>query len=141
MTGVLKVMDIDLSVYNQIVYRLPSELTPVRYRLYLHPDLETGACNGTVSIQFQLNAATNLIVLHAKELNVYGISILNMMARMRIPIDKYYLDETRELFMIELKQVLSTNKAYTLSASFDCNLNSLHGAYRSSYTDETGKQR
>jgi len=123
------------------MYRLPSEVIPVRYRLFLHPDLETGTCNGTVSIQFELIAATNLIVLHAHELNVYGISILNMMARMRIPIDKYYMDEKRQLLIIELKQLLSTSKAYTLSVSFDCNLNSLHGSYRSSYTDATGKQR
>lgn len=107
----------------------------------MHPDLETGTCEGTVSIQFQLDAVTNLIVLHAKDLNVHGISILNMMARMRIAIDKYYLDDTRELLIIELKEVLSMNKAYTLSASFDCNLDNLYGAYRSSYTDADGNKR
>lgn len=72
---------------------------------------------------------------------MHGISILNMMARMRIAIKTYYLDETRELLIIELREVLSVNKAYTLSASFDCNLNSLVGSYRSSYTDEEGNQR
>lgn len=59
---------------------------------------------------------------------------------MRIPIDKYYVDEKRELLMIELKVLLSLDKAYTLSVSFDCDLTSLHGAYRSSYTDATGKK-
>jgi len=123
------------------VYRLPNELKPIKYRLYLHPDLKTGACNGTVSIQFQLNSVTNLIALHAKDLNVYGISILNMMARMRIPIETYYRDETRQLVIIVLKEVLSLSKAYTLSMSFDCNLDSLQGAYRSSYTDAKGNKR
>ncbi|SPP87880.1 glutamyl aminopeptidase isoform X2 [Drosophila guanche] len=124
-----------------IQWRLPTELRPIKYKIYIHPDLQTGGCEGTVSIQFQLNAVTNLIVLHAKDLNVHSISILNMMARMRIAIEEYYLDDTRELLMIKLKEVLSMNKAYTLSASFDCNLESLTGSYRSSYTDAAGNQK
>lgn len=100
--------------------------------------MQTGACEGTVSIQFQLNNVTNLIVLHAKDLNVHSISILNMMARMRIAIEEYYLDETRELLMIKLREVLSLNKAYTLSASFDCDLSSLTGSYISNYTSTDG---
>lgn len=123
------------------MYRLPSEIRPIRYRVYINPDLKTGACDGTVSIQFQLDAVTNLIVLHAKDLNVHGISILNMMARMRIAIKTYYVDDTRELLIIELKEVLSVNKAYTLSASFDCKLDNLIGSYRSSYVDEEGNER
>ncbi|XP_017104426.2 glutamyl aminopeptidase isoform X2 [Drosophila bipectinata] len=123
---------------DAIEWRLPTELRPIKYKLYYQPDLQTGACEGTVSIQFQLNNVTNLIVLHAKDLNVHSISILNMMARMRIAIEEWYLDETRELLMIKLREVLSLNKAYTLSASFDCDLSSLTGSYLSSYTGSEG---
>ncbi|XP_068153828.1 glutamyl aminopeptidase isoform X2 [Drosophila tropicalis] len=123
-----------------IEWRLPTELTPIKYRLYFEPNLDTGACEGTVSIQFQAMNATNLIVLHAKDLEVHSISILNMMARMRIAIDEWYLDETRELLMIKLREVLSLNKAYTLSASFDCKLESLTGAYLTEYTTADGEK-
>ncbi|EDX13089.1 GD18897 [Drosophila simulans] len=126
---------------EKIEWRLPTELTPIKYKVYYHPDLKTGACEGTVSIQFQLNAVTNLIVLHAKELNVHSISILNMMARMRVAIDSINLDESRELLLITLREVLSMNKAYTLSASFDCNLSSLVGSYISNYTNADGVDR
>ncbi|XP_043654704.1 glutamyl aminopeptidase isoform X2 [Drosophila teissieri] len=126
---------------EKIEWRLPTELKPIKYKLYYEPDLKTGACEGTVSIQFQLNAVTNLIVLHAKDLNVHSISILNMMARIRVAIDSINLDESRELLLITLREVLSLNKAYTLSASFDCNLSSLVGSYISNYTDADGLDR
>ncbi|XP_017084588.2 glutamyl aminopeptidase isoform X2 [Drosophila eugracilis] len=126
---------------EKIEWRLPTELRPIKYKLYIQPDLKTGACEGTVSIQFQLNEVTNLIVLHAKDLNVHSVSILNMMARMRVAIDSINLDESRELLLITLREVLSLNKAYTLSASFDCNLSSLVGSYISNYTNAEGVER
>lgn len=127
--------------HNQITWRLPTELQPVRYRLYINPNLTSGECEGTVSIQFQLNAPTNLIVLHTKNTTVDNLSVHNMMARMRIAIDKYYVDETRELLIIELRETLQLNKAYTVSIGFSCNLDGLVGAYRSSYTDESGNTK
>lgn len=109
--------------------------------MYINPNLTSGACEGTVSIQFQLNAPTNIIVVHTKNQTVNNLSVLQMMARMRIAIDKYYIDETRELLIIELREVLQMSRAYTLSISFDCNLDGLVGAYRSSYTDATGNKK
>lgn len=126
---------------KQITWRLPNELKPVRYRLYINPNLTSGACDGTISIQFQLNAPTNLIVLHTKNNTVDNLSVHNMMARMRIAIKTYYVDETRELLIIELREMLQENKAYTVSISFTCNLDGLVGAYRSSYTDASGNPK
>ncbi|XP_030370505.1 glutamyl aminopeptidase isoform X1 [Scaptodrosophila lebanonensis] len=128
---------------EQITWRLPSEIFPVKYRLFIHPNLETGECEGTVSIQFQLeeNVSSNLIVVNTKGLTINSLSILNMMARMRIAIDKYYVDETRELLIIELRELLHSMKAYTLSISYDCNLDGLTGLYRSSYKDANGNDR
>ncbi|XP_037715245.1 glutamyl aminopeptidase isoform X2 [Drosophila subpulchrella] len=123
---------------EKIEWRLPTELTPIKYKVFIQPNLKTGECKGDVSIQFQLNAVTNLIVLHAKDLNVHSISILNMMARIRVAIDSVVLDAVREIILINLREVLSLNKAFTLSASFDCNLNNLVGSYISNYTNAEG---
>ncbi|XP_044317726.1 glutamyl aminopeptidase isoform X2 [Drosophila rhopaloa] len=126
---------------EKIEWRLPTEIKPIKYKLFIQPDLKTGACEGTVSIQFQLEAVTNLIVLHAKDINVHSISILNMMARMRIAIDEITLDVSRELILIKMREVLSMSKAYTLSASFDYSLTSLTGAYISNYTNAEGVEK
>lgn len=98
-------------------------------------------CTGTVSIQIEIDVVTNLIVLHARALKIEGISILNMMARMRIRIKKFYLSEEREMLFIELEELLYTGMPYVVSITYECDLGGLTGIYHSSYLDSTGKSR
>ncbi|XP_011291903.2 glutamyl aminopeptidase isoform X2 [Musca domestica] len=126
---------------EEVIYRLPREIRPIKYKLYIHPDLVAKTCTGTVSIQIEIDVVTNLIVLHARALKIEGISILNMMARMRIRIKKFYLSEEREMLFIELEELLYTGMPYVVSISYECDLGGLTGIYHSSYLDPTGKSR
>lgn len=82
-----------------------------------------------------------MIVLHAKDLEIDGISILQMMARMRIRLKDYYLAPERELLIIELAEVLRLDTAYVVSMDFRGKLDGLSGLYASSYINEDGEER
>lgn len=129
--------------YNnlQIVYRLPLDIRPIKYKLYIHPDLKGKTCEGTVSIQIEIDKETNLIVMHAKNLEIESISILNMMARMRIRVRSFYVDNEREMLFIELDELLYTSTPYTVSISYSCQLGGLVGLYASTYLGANDESR
>ncbi|XP_050097028.1 aminopeptidase N [Anopheles aquasalis] len=58
---------IDLSATNPLIsdVRLPTDLVPVSYSLYLHPDLQRATFTGTVNITMLCTKRTNQITLHA----------------------------------------------------------------------------
>uniref|UniRef100_A0A182FIT5 Aminopeptidase n=1 Tax=Anopheles albimanus TaxID=7167 RepID=A0A182FIT5_ANOAL len=58
---------IDLSATNPLIsdVRLPADLVPVSYSLYLHPDLQRATFTGTVNITILCTKRTNQITLHA----------------------------------------------------------------------------
>ncbi|XP_065354225.1 glutamyl aminopeptidase-like isoform X3 [Calliphora vicina] len=126
---------------EEIIYRLPDEIRPIKYKLYIHPELNAKTCEGTVSIQIEIEKETNLIVLHAKNLEINSVSILNMMARMRIRVKKFYLDVEREMLFIELEEILYTSTPYTVSISYHCQLDGLVGLYASSYLSADNNER
>ena len=106
--------------------------------LHIEPDFDKHIYEGTVSIQIEVEKETNLIVLHSKDLEIEGISILNMMARMRIAVKNSYLSEDREMLFIELYEIIYTATAYVVSISFVGKMNGLSGIYSSSYLNEDG---
>ena len=120
---------------------MPLDIRPIKYKLYIHPDLKRKTCEGTVSIQIEIDKETNLIVMHAKNLDINSISILNMMARMRIRVRRSYLDSEREMFFIELDEILYTATPYTVSISYSCQLDGLVGLYASTYLGANDESR
>ncbi|XP_067616964.1 uncharacterized protein [Eurosta solidaginis] len=128
---------------EKIIYRLPTDIRPVKYRLYWHPDFETKTCEGYVTIQIEVNAPTNLVVLHAKDLHIDSVSILNVMAfYIRIRVKKFYLSPERELLIIELEELLRMSTPYVVNIQFTCQLSGLTGMYMSVYNDEgKGEER
>lgn len=79
--------------------------------------------------------------MHARDLEIDGISILNMMGRMRIRVKQFYLAPEREMLFIELDELLFTATPYVVSISYRCELSGLSGAYDSSYLDKDGNER
>lgn len=124
-----------------MIYRLPTEIRPIKYKIYIHPDLKEKTCEGTVSIQIEIDVQTNLIVMHARDLKIEAISILNMMGRMRIRVKQFYLAPEREMLFIELEELLFTGTPYVVSISYECELDGLVGIYSSTYLDESGEPR
>uniref|UniRef100_A0A1I8PGY6 glutamyl aminopeptidase n=1 Tax=Stomoxys calcitrans TaxID=35570 RepID=A0A1I8PGY6_STOCA len=126
---------------EEVIHRLPREIRPIKYRLYIHPDLKKNTCEGTVSVQIEVDVPTNLIVMHAKHLKIDSISIHNMMGRMRIRIKNFYLAPEREMLFIELDELLYTATPYVVSISYECQLDGLVGIYSSSYLGANGESK
>ena len=51
-------------------YRLPTDVTPIRYELELAPDLEAATFAGTVGISCNVHAEVTEVVLNALELEI-----------------------------------------------------------------------
>jgi hypothetical protein len=50
--------------------RLPKDIQPDRYKLWLHPNLTTLDLTGSVEIDVQVKTETNLLVIHQQNLNI-----------------------------------------------------------------------
>ncbi|XP_037953765.1 glutamyl aminopeptidase-like isoform X2 [Teleopsis dalmanni] len=130
----------DLPNPEDVVYFLPGDIIPIKYNIYVHPDWTTKTCEGYVSIQIEINNPTNLLVLHAKNLEIGEVTIHHMMTRMRIRVKDIYLKPEKEMLFIELHELLYKSP-YTVSIHFVSNLDGLSGMYASSYTTTEGEER
>ncbi|XP_076239529.1 glutamyl aminopeptidase [Calliopsis andreniformis] len=125
-------------------FRLPKDVKPLHYDIYLHPDLEKGTFQGKVTILIDVLGRRNYIALHQKDLNItsttlktydreenYEFEILHT-----TPIPKY------EMFVLSTVQELHTG-LYNLSLEFNGALqpDKIVGFYSSKYKDEHNKTR
>ncbi|EQD38211.1 protein containing Peptidase M1, membrane alanine aminopeptidase, partial [mine drainage metagenome] len=55
-------------------YRLSKVFEPVRYKLYLVPDLQAGSFRGNVRIEGRIATSTDVVELHAADLDITGVS-------------------------------------------------------------------
>ncbi|KAI6178426.1 Aminopeptidase [Aphelenchoides besseyi] len=84
--GALKSVDNDL-IFTQRInaecgaqfpwkkIRLPTDLVPIRYNLFIHPNLTTFDFNGNVDIDIHVNNQTRLLILHQQGLNLSSYSL------------------------------------------------------------------
>lgn len=94
-----------------------------------------------MTIQIEVYVPTNLIVLHAKDLEIGGITILNVMAYMRIRVKSFDLSPERELLIIQLEELLRMRTPYVVNIDFTCQLSGLNGMYSSVYKNENNTER
>ncbi len=115
-------------------YRLPRTVLPTRYRLELQPDLDTGAFEGTVTIDLDVTEATSTVVLNADELEILDVTVNDTPA-------SHVLDSTTERLVITTATPLDPGVAST-SVAFRGVLNDkLRGFYRSTFRDDAGELR
>lgn len=55
--------------------RLPKDLQPDRYKLWLHPNLTSLELSGNVEIDVDVVKETNLIIIHQQNLNITFFSL------------------------------------------------------------------
>ncbi|KAI6182856.1 Aminopeptidase [Aphelenchoides bicaudatus] len=55
--------------------RLPTDLRPTRYKLWLHPNLTTFESPGSVEIDIEVVKETNLVIIHQQNLNITYFSL------------------------------------------------------------------
>jgi len=119
-------------------YRLPRTVVPSRYELTLRPDLEAATFSGTARIAATVREATDTIVLNAIELEIHEAVVV--VGDTRHPA-RTQLDESTERLHLLLDEALDPGEA-TLELAFAGILNDqLRGFYRSTFTDEKGRER
>ncbi|KAK0091458.1 hypothetical protein PV326_003204 [Microctonus aethiopoides] len=127
-----------------LTFRLPKDVKPLHYDLYLHPDLINGTFQGNVTILIDVLEKRNYIALHQKDLNIT-----------KTTLKTYELEENRELSIKEtykidkLEELVVTlhddiqSGLYQLSFEFNGALqpDKIVGFYASKYKDENNKTR
>jgi len=118
--------------------RLPSHVRPTRYDLFIAPDLESSTFSGDVTMELAITAATDQIVLNARDLAVDVVSLVQGDDRIAARLTPAPGDER---IVVTAERALDTGEA-TLALHFDGRISDgLLGFYRSTYTDGDGTQQ
>lgn len=136
---------------QDIDFRLPPEVRPLHYDLYLHPDLNKGTFEGRVSILIDLSDVRKFLILHQKDLKVDTVTLhkhdatskseLEINSVGEIEIKESYPIPKKEVFIVVPKNVLGIGQ-YDLKLSFSGSLqNKIVGFYSSRYKDELNQYR
>lgn len=140
--GITEVMSTTTESARPILnYRLPEDVVPLRYDLYLYPDLDTGLFFGTVDIRMSLRADRKSVVLHVKRLNVTS-TIFRTSSGTEVPVTSAEENVDLEQWMVTLKNPVPVGN-YTLSLRFHGNMSNadIVGLYMSSYVAENNETR
>nr|XP_026655000.1 aminopeptidase N [Zonotrichia albicollis] len=133
-------------------WRLPATLKPEFYEVSLQPFLKPDANNmyifkGNSSVVFLCEEATDLILIHSKNLNytMQGTFHATLQAEDgdTLPaISRTWLETPTQYLVVQLNAPLQQGKRYRLSSSFTGELaDDLAGFYRSEYTDASGNRK
>ena len=142
--------------------RLPGDITPLRYKLFLHPNITNKAdysFTGTVNILVKVNKdSVKDILLHSKDLKIKKISLYEIpkdhngkdplfdAEAIGADVDfKDYLTDNKknEMIMIRLKDgdTLDNTLLYVIKIKFGAKLSTdLEGFYLSSYKKKGAKE-
>ncbi|NWZ92043.1 AMPN Aminopeptidase, partial [Nesospiza acunhae] len=133
-------------------WRLPATLKPEFYEVSLQPFLKPDANNmyifkGNSSVVFLCEEATNLILIHSKNLNytMQGSFHATLQAEnggSAPAISRTWLETATQYLVVQLAAPLQQGQRYRLSSSFTGELaDDLAGFYRSEYTDDSGNKQ
>jgi hypothetical protein len=129
----------------EINYRLPTNLKPFEYEIYLKPYIgeaqlygnRSFTFDGQVRIFYTCLEPTSKIVLHELDLQIKRVVHGSQRQSQEIPMSQIEHDATREFLIINLRSNCQTNANYTLKIDYIGYLStSLAGFYRSSYLDK-----
>ena len=118
---------------------LPANVKPRKYRLTLHPDLQTFTFQGEQTVDVEIVAPTARIVLNAAELEIDEVTLRRNGAS--TSAQSISLDADSETAILDFGRTLSPGPAQ-LEMKFSGILNDrLVGFYRSEYQDGEGQTR
>lgn len=121
--------------------RLPDSLVPMRYRIHIHPNLTTLGVKGQVTIEFNVKAETNFIVLHSKNLTIIERVVLNSKGE-ELEIERFLEYTYAQQIYIETKEYFEKGMNYSLNIRYNSKLGrELEGFYLSSYVNQAGETR
>ena len=123
----IQVTDADTS------YRLPKNVRPLSYDLYLKPELENFTFEGDVKIRVQVLENTNEIILHTNKQKIEVISVSG--PDTEVSITEPNIDVEKHFLIINSSSVFSADTEYDISINFTAILSEdMTGFYRSTYS-------
>lgn len=116
-------------------FRLPKEVKPIHYDLFLHPNLKKKTFSGKVTILIDVLDDRRSIALHQKDLNITSAKLktYGLEEDYEIEISSISNPSKYEIFVISTKNEFKSG-LYNLSLEFDGNLKGkIVGFYTSTY--------
>lgn len=121
--------------------RLPNDVRPLSYDIYIHPNLTTFKFSGWVKIVLRCYKPTKDIVLHSRDLCVGDVKLTNSKQK-RLEIARTVQHKKNQQYLIAMDEELRQKETYALYMEFNGTLsNSLEGFYRSSYRTKSKQVR
>ena len=125
-------------------YRLPNDSLPIRYDLWIKTDIDKEIFNfsGRVKIHIKIVFPTDEITLHARQLIIDNIDLLNVDHSLNQAGLEYNYDETVEFLKISLQENFADNDEVVLDINYHGKLREdSSGFYRASYKNaDSGKK-
>ena len=121
--------------------RLPKDIIPLNYKLYMEPEFKTFRFKGRTTIEILCLSATRHIVLHAKKLDFTKYAVRDE-ENNEIYVQSLLENKKNEQILLETENMLNKNQKYVLGFSFEGKLsNKMSGFYKSSYKTSSGETR
>eukprot|EP00095_Tigriopus_kingsejongensis_P003214 snap_masked-scaffold699_size109694-processed-gene-0.3 protein:Tk03214 transcript:snap_masked-scaffold699_size109694-processed-gene-0.3-mRNA-1 annotation:"GE21157" len=111
-------------------HRLPDDVKPLEYAVWLEPNLQAGTFSGRVDIRLSVVRSTARIVLHARELSIQTLRLSRDQGRVTVAQTWRLLPE-QEWLQIDLAEAVTVPADLTLGIEYEGVLNDqLRGFYR-----------
>ena len=121
--------------------RLPRDILPLSYDLYIQPNLTTFNFSGKVKIILQCLRPTRNVILHLLDLCV-GDSRITDSKGNKLKIVRRMEHKENQQYLIAVEKELEVKAIYTLYLEFKGALSSnMEGFYKSSYKTNSGQVR
>lgn len=138
-TAIKRINKITSKVLEKLSFRLPREIRPIKYNLYLQPNLLEKTYSGNVKILFNLTKSISFIPVHSKNLTIETSSVLkhleNGQTEEAVKILQQFEFQPHEYWVTEFETDLEAGN-YEIDLKFNGSLtNRIVGFYQSSYFD------
>ncbi|RLU24828.1 hypothetical protein DMN91_002918 [Ooceraea biroi] len=124
-------------------FRLPKEVRPMHYDLFLYPDLDKGKFSGNVTILLDVLDKRRTLALHQKNLNITSVSLksYDLAENVEINISSTSESTKNEMFVVSTENEFNPG-LYNLYLEFNGSLeNKIVGFYSSRYQQADNKTR
>lgn len=119
-------------------YRLPKNVRPLSYDVYLKPEFQNFTFEGDVNITVEVLEDTSEIILHTNKQNIRIITVSE--PGTEVNITEANINKEKHFLIITNPSNFSADTEYKISITFTATLSEdMSGFYRSSYSfgDET----
>ena len=130
--------------------RLPTNVWPIHYDLFLHPNLTQGSYTGKVQIVTWVNSSTKYVLIHIRSMNITkhaiykqkeGAAVDSIDRGAQVAVRETKEFKGNEFFVFNMEQELEPGK-YVVVLEFEAVLSTeLNGFYKSKYFNKEGKER